>query len=696
MADSTAFFRSRFFRYFALLAALFIAVRLLFLRQILDSPLLTLPILDSQFYHTWAASLASGYGHPPGPFWLSPLYPLFMGGVFKAFGSYSITLIVVIQFILSLGTLSLVVAYTRRLWGDGAALVTAGLAALYAPWLFYDSVLLSASLILFLDASLLYLLVTRTDFAVSDNEPPTVKSDGIWLLLGLLTGLSALARPSVLIFAVVLIAGHVLQRRQGWWRRALLYVAAIVVLLLPVMIRNYQKAGSFTLTTSSGGVNFFIGNRAGASGIYDELDFVNSFDPQREAEGYRAEASKRTGKEMSLAQASRYWRNQALDDIFHSPGGWLRLEFKKLWLAVQREEIPTNMSFRGAAGFAPVLHALPIRWGLLFPLAAAGAFLAWRRRRDVRLLWFYAASYLAVNLIFFTSSEYRFPLILVLLPAAGCFFAELWKKIADRDVKILLKAALIYIIALIVCNVPSVSVAHAVRPSAVYYNMAVGAEERGMLIDAVPLYARSLAADPDYREARLGMANILWKLGNFDDARREFELAGETPPDPVSGAPLESFLDELYLQTEEGDYPAALALLDSVFPAHQDAPRDVWANRAMVEVGMHKFSDAMRSVLNAEKKEPDSPEWPYKAGEISLLMHDTLQADSFLAESLKRYPAYAPARLALGELALSRQDTAAAWEQFEELKRIRIPDEASRTRLRNFALKLTGRWDAAP
>ncbi|MCX6601612.1 MAG: hypothetical protein NT025_08625, partial [bacterium] len=72
----------------------------------------------------------------------------------------------------------------------------------------------------------------------------------------------------------------------------------------------------------------------------------------------------------------------------------------------------------------------------------------------------------------------------------------------------------------------------------------------------------------------------------------------------------------------------------------------------------------------------------------ALMGGDTLRADSLFRQSLKTRAAYAPARLSLGELALSRNDSAAALAQFEELRRIRIPDDSVRQEIRKFALKL--------
>ncbi len=681
----------RFLLFALAIGGLFVAVRLLLLRQLLASPLYPLPILDSDFYLSWAANLAQGHGHPQGPFWLSPLYPVFLAGLFKGLGAISVSVVVVAQIALSVGTLAALISFTRKLFGDTAALITGLIAALYAPWAYFDGVLLSASLILFLNALALWLLITKTDLVATNTKPAP---DAIWLAIGAALALSALARPLVLVFAVVLAFWIAKRHGAGWVKQLAFLGLAMLVVLGPVLVRNWRVSGSPILTTSSGGINFFIGNRAGASGMYDELNFITSFDPIREAEGYRAEAAKRTGHEMSLNQASRYWGLQALDDIVHNPGGWLRLELKKLWLTLQREEIPNNLSFRGVAGFSPLLRALPMRWGLLLPFAAAGMFLAWRRRPDVKLLWLYTFAYVGGVLLFFSSSEYRYPLVLALLPAAGCFFVEIARQVSQREHRALILACGVYLAALVVVNFPSRTVHQATMPWNDYYNMAVGAMDRGRTMDAMPLFVRTLAIKPDHTEARIGLARILWSLGNFDDARAEFALAGVAPPDSVQGAPLENFLEDLYQYTEDGNWEEALKFLDQRFPADKDAPVDIWINRAMIEFVLKRPARALAALDKAMAIDPASPEIPYKAAMLALELPDSSQADSLLQLSLKRHAAYAPSRIALARMALARHDTLAARQQFEELKRIRIPEDFVIAKAQRLALDLGEHMDA--
>ncbi|MBU0691409.1 hypothetical protein KKH18_06290, partial [bacterium] len=154
---------NRFYGILAAILVVFAGLRIVFLNYLFDSPILKYLVLDSDWYYRWGANLALGFGHPNGPFWIGPGYPVAIAGLFKATGSIAVTLIPIAQILLSVATVIFLALTVRKLFGDITALITAGIAALYAPWMYYDGMILSASWILFLNAVLLYLLLVRTN-----------------------------------------------------------------------------------------------------------------------------------------------------------------------------------------------------------------------------------------------------------------------------------------------------------------------------------------------------------------------------------------------------------------------------------------------------------------------------------------------------------------------------------------------------
>ena len=153
------------------------------------SDLVHLPIIDSAFYHNWAASISSGNALGGSIFFMSPLYPYFMGIFYTIFGVKPIW-IMILQSIMSTGTVWMLYRFSASISGKKVGLISAGIAAVYAPFIFFDSTLLTSSLILFFSAIILNLTLTT----FKKSNPVSL------LLLGLVLGLSALTRPLVLIF----------------------------------------------------------------------------------------------------------------------------------------------------------------------------------------------------------------------------------------------------------------------------------------------------------------------------------------------------------------------------------------------------------------------------------------------------------------------------------------------------------------
>ena len=666
---------NRFYGSLAVILVAFTGLRIVFLYGLFDSVILKYLLLDSDWYYRWGASLALGYGHPQGPFWVGPGYPIAIAGLFKALGSIAVRLIPIAQILLSAVTVIFMTLTVRKLFNDITALITAGVATIYAPWMYYDGMVLSASWILFLNAVLLYLLLVQTSLV--DDEPRNEnKQLWVWGLAGLVCGVSALARPSILIFALLLMIAVVVMKRLP--RRMLklaVFFLMIVVVHLPILIRNWSVDGSLAFTTSSGGINFYIGNRDGASGNYDDAPWLSSSDVFRESEGYRKEAEARTGEPMTLNQSSTYWAETALREIFQNKTGWLKLMGKKLWLLTRSEELANNFSFSGTRNLVPWLKNIPLEWGLLLPLAMAGLAFLWPRRRKFWVLALYAIAYIATNLIFFVSSEYRFPLILLMLPLAAYFLVAIWKHLEQRDWSRIGLAIVVYLAFLLLANWPSVYMRKTASPAVDFSNLGSIAALHGNQLDAMQYYTRALMLDDSHKATHAGMAEMLWSMGNYDEAREEYVRAGVEPPDAISGSPADSLIAELDSITALQDYAGALTALETSVPENTLLPVDLLEYKARLQAKLGRYNDAYVSAIEAHYQEPRSPIWLYLAAEYILETGDAYHADSLYREATVLYPAFAPARVGRAFLAVETGDLDIARGELAELRRIAIPSD---------------------
>ena len=242
-----------------------------------------------------------------------------------------------------------------------------------------------------------------------------LNSNGSLFLSGLFWGLSALARPATLLVPAILAVWLGFRKRHA---ALIVLLAGTAAVIAPITVRNAIIGGEFALTTVSGGMNFYVGNNPEAIGLYVEPEFLPSSDPRMEFEAYIEEAERRSWEELSPAEASRFWFSEGALFLLKHPLQWAKLWGQKFFYFWNALEAPNNISYYLAREYSPLLRALPLNFALLAALGLPGLLLM-RKGWLKDLLWLYLAVIVAVNVIFFTSSEYRFPALLALLPGAG-------------------------------------------------------------------------------------------------------------------------------------------------------------------------------------------------------------------------------------------------------------------------------------
>jgi hypothetical protein len=353
---------------------------------------------DSALYRTLGQSLFDhGYfataGHPTA--YVTPGYPLMLALLFTV--SHATLFIALVQSVMGaitcvlLASIAQRMAGTRGAWGAGLG------AAVYPHLIFWTGYVLTETLYVF-GVAVSLVLLART------IERP---SPGRGLATGLVFGATALVRPTLLGFLLLLIAGGLLIAPL---RVATLVMAAGLALsLAPWVIRNKLVLNSFVVGSTETGQVLYQGNSPGANGGSGGYVGAGDFkDPPlsphtTEIQSYH----------ILLRSALRWMRDH--------PGRVLSLAPRKLW----------NM-FRPTYAGASALDKLftYATYPLLLVLGLVGLLMA---RRAGPLGWVLIA-FMAYHLVFHAlvtgMIRFRLPLEAVLMVGAGCAAARLFGRVA--------------------------------------------------------------------------------------------------------------------------------------------------------------------------------------------------------------------------------------------------------------------------
>lgn len=422
--------RSTTWRLPALIFALAALVRLAALLELRGEPWNEILLGDAAHFDAWGRRLAAGGSDAGTVFFQAPLYPYLLAAVYRLFG-HAPDLVRVLQCLGGALAAALVADAARRLAGARGGLVAGLLAALYAPAIWYDLQIEKTSLALTLTAVLLRVLV-----AARGGTPPPAPSRrrlAAAALAGVALGLLALLRENALVLALPL--GWALARATGPGRRARAAVlgaaaAGLVACLLPVALHNAAAGGVPLPTTANAGVNFWIGNGAGANGQYREI-VPGRGHPDYEQQDARRLAEEASGRALGPAGVSRHWFARALREMAEQPGAAAANLGRKLRLLAGRAEIMDSVALASFQDASWVLRALgPVGFGLLLPLAAAGAVLAARRGGAGPLLL--GAGLLAASILaFFVAGRFRLGLAPLFFPLAALAVVN-WREAPRR------------------------------------------------------------------------------------------------------------------------------------------------------------------------------------------------------------------------------------------------------------------------
>ncbi len=485
------------------LVALGLLVRLVHFFQIeANDPYFYFPSVDPGVYHEWATRIASGEWLGDDVFFLAPLYPYTLGILYKITGA-SIYAARLFQLVIGAGSCALIYLLGKRTLGAATGALAALTWSVYSMSVFYDGVLLVAAIQTPLNLLLALALVRAS------SRPGILN----WALAGALLGISALARPNVLLLVIPILpwmyfSFHRRLSRTRLFVMALVFGVSTCAVVLPVTFRNLVVGDDIVLISAQGGANFYIGNGPGATGVFrvpSVFPPTRADDPMQQRLAYAKVASGDMGEDLAPSEISRYWWNRASSHIAAHPGQWIRLLGLKLGLFFNEFESGNSRDYPSSRNFSSVMKLPLPTFGLVAPLALLGMALAWKKKEAMVFpLYAMVLTYVVSLMIFFVLSHYRMPVapFLVLFAAYGVIW--LFEKIRKKRMIPIGLAAGALALGIAVTQMDLVD--ETGSRFMVHYNLGNKFRQMKKIDRAVEEYERSIDLNPQYISSHHNLA----------------------------------------------------------------------------------------------------------------------------------------------------------------------------------------------
>jgi len=610
--------------------ALSFFLRFLYLLQIKTTPLFDFFSADSYHYHIFALRILRGNFVFPEALYLNPFYPLFLAAIYKIF-SVNIFIVCIIQIVIdSISSVLLYFIVLKVFERRTVALLAAFVYAAYNLAIFSTAFLLDTTLVSFL------YLVSLCFLVYADR-----RKFFFWLIAGLTLGVSLLLRANALLFIAFLILWSFFScysLRKIRIRKVAIMLLSIIIVLLPFSFRHYLIEKNLSPFPVHGGINFYIGNNPLAKGTYMSLKGI----PGVAVEQVKASITKakiETGKDLTPAEASKYWFLKGLEFIKNHPFKFIKLIVLKFQLFLRAEEISGNLNYYFCRRFLPLFKFPFFGWGVVMPFAILGIIFALMQKKEITLIFAFFLSYMGSLLLYFVTWRHRLPVVSVLIMFASYGFYSLFNLII-KNKKAVGWLFLLLSIFFFVNRSPS-SLDLKKHFFVAHTNLAAVYHRKRKFNEAIRELKSAIQANPHYVEAYNRLGNIYTDMGKLGEAYEAYRKAIEI--DPFSPDAYNNLGLHYYLL---GEYDKALAVLKRVLKIAPAA--DTYNNLGLVYAEMGKFKEAVAAYNKAIELDPDYPDPYNNMGIIYFHLGKKDKASALYKKAIDINPTYLNAYINMG------------------------------------------------
>jgi tetratricopeptide (TPR) repeat protein len=671
--------------WFLIISAVAFLLRLIHLLQLRhNDPLFFSPQMDALYHHQWALAIAAGKEFITGAYFRAPLYPYFLGLMYKLFGANQMVARI-IQAIIGSAGCGLVYLLARQLLkpqapglkpqggptvgshrSDAVPRVAGFVMAAYPLAIWYDGELLLEGLLTFLLVLGFVLLYRSRD------------TDRQWWLPGIAFGLAAITRPNVLAFLALLPvwlfveygtksrgarAGRDGHRRTEsglksgagtpepattrtlrtvWARLALVWGAAAVV-ILPVTIRNYVVSGQFVPIAWQAGTNFYIGNSAESDGVTAILPgtrptWWGGYDDVKRL------AEEAAGHPLKGAEIDRYWLGRGLEFWSRQPGNALGLLLRKTFLWFAGQEVSNDRDLYAVKRYSFINYLffnsklLKFPFGLLLPLALAGAWLGRSQWRRFLPLYLFVGAYSLSFIVFFVTSRYRTSIVPFLAILGGMGLIGLTRPTRGRGVALAIAVA-----AFLLFNASLTGAGRPGSPGQNHLDAAIGLHAQGKDAEAVAELREALKLDSATNILSFE-ADLLAAHGEFAEAERAGRAAIRLHPSDADGY---GILGNVF--SFAGRHDSAVVYYEALL---ERSPYEfkAWNNLGNIALVRKDFERARYYYEGALRIQPTDPLAIYHVGLCDYYEGKVAEARARWQQALKLDPSFTKAQQALKQL----------------------------------------------